>query len=390
MTASDADRRGPLVAAVLLCAIALPMTIAMLVQLVAPVQGGAWATWIGALAVVLHAAAFASPWLPRAAFAVGAAVMLALALMADAGTSSAALVPSAVAFLLLEWQVASTQGRATAVAALVVGIVGAFVITSVDVVSTRQADPALIAFEVIALAAVASAAWVLGRSARRRRIATAERERQQVRDALAAERARIGRDLHDVVSHSLTVMIAQAEAARVLTSEPRAADALARVADTGRSAMQGLRGMLRVLDEADAARSALDETAPAPDLASLAALVAGAGSSDHRLSFVETGHPRPLAPDAQLALYRAAQEAITNAVRHVRPPVEVRVELAWGEQDVRLTVADDGGSGPRDDPGGGTGLIGMAERVRQAGGALEVRRGAGWTVQVTMPVEQGA
>jgi signal transduction histidine kinase len=163
----------------------------------------------------------------------------------------------------------------------------------------------------------------------------------------------------------------------------RSATAIDRVATTGREAMQGLRGMLRVLDDGGPATRE-----PAPGLDGLAELVAGAASAVHETSFSERGERRPLPPDAELALYRAVQESLTNAVRHLQPPVRIGVELVWGETDVVVTIVDDGGRGrsaSRD--GGGTGLIALTERLRRAGGDLAIRRGRGWSVRASLPIE---
>ncbi|KRE30513.1 hypothetical protein ASG80_17375 [Agromyces sp. Soil535] len=374
-------------AATLICAVTLPMTIAMLIQIVLPEFGTAVSTWILALVIVLHITGFACYRLPRIAFGIGAAAMLSLALTAAPGSSSAALLPSATTFILLEWQMGSTQRRGVAGAALGVGIVGAGIITAVDAISHDLRDPILIAFEAMALVAVVAAGWAFGVWSRQRRAASAARAEQRVHDALAAERTRIGRDLHDVVSHSLTIMIAQAEAARVLAREPQASHALERVAETGRSAMHGLRRMLHVLDDGESDPG----LSPSPDLRGLARLVEGTSTPEHRTSFVERGEPRTMRPDAELAVFRAAQEALTNVVRHVRPLVQVRVELGWSADEVVLSVTDDGGEGTiQGSAGVGVGLIGMAERVRQAGGALDVQQGSGWTVRVSMPIEEDA
>ena len=368
-----------LVAATLLCALALPLTIALLVQVVAPEYGMAVALRIGILAGVLHAAGFLGVRFPRIAFVIGAIAMLFLAGIGAAGMSSAALVPSAGVFVLLEWQVASTQSRTTAMAALVVGVTGAGVIATADALASAAPQPLTIGFEAVALAAVVATGWLLGRDARRRREAAAAWARRQVDDALAAERARISRDLHDVVSHGLTVMIAQAEAAKVLPPGVSQTAAIERVAETGRTAMQGLRGMLRLLD-------APHELTPITGLAGIAALAEGATSPAHNVSFRESGHPRALAPDAEVALFRAAQEALTNVVRHVEPPLTAVIMLDWRRDTVVLTVTDDGGAGLRDAGATGAGLVGMAERVRHAGGALDVERGRGWSIRVTMPL----
>ncbi|MCP2635518.1 histidine kinase [Microbacterium sp. HD4P20] len=382
---------APLVAAALLCALALPLSIALLVQVVAPEHGASIALRIGILAGVLHIAGFVCVRFPRTGFAIGALAMLALAATSVPGLSSAALVPSAAVFVLLEWQIASTQEKATAIGAIGVGIAGAGIIAAVDAVANPSPEPLGIGFEGVALAAVVTAGWLLGREARRRRSAAAAWAEQRVEDALAAERARISHDLHDVVSHGLAVMIAQVEAARVLaqrarqespgspTSEAPELETLERAAETGRSAMQGLRGMLRLLDEPG-------DLPPVSGLAGIPALVEGAASPAHRVSFLESGRTRALAPDAEVALFRATQEALTNVMRHVEPPLQATVALDWRDDDVVLTVTDDGGTGRRDAAGAGRGLVGMAERVRHAGGTLQVERGRGWSIRITMPL----
>jgi signal transduction histidine kinase len=375
---------GVVVWAAALAVVMLPLTVIALVQLPDPPLPGAAIGWILALCTLLHAASFVARGIPVVAFGIGSAAMLGLALTTVAGSSTAGLMPSAAAYLLLVWQVAATQPRRLSRAALAVGLVGAAVMTAVDALSQRAGDPFAIAGEFVALGGVITAAWALGALARQRRAAADLAATERVRRAIADERARIGRDLHDVVSHGLTVMIAQAEAARTLVDEPRAGEAIDRVAETGRTAMRGLRGMLRVLGEETAA-----PLAPAPSLEALGELVSAASSPERRTDLVQRGTPRPLAPDAELALYRAVQEALTNALRHVRPPMSVTVELDWGADTVVAVVADDGGAGHLDASPGGTGLLGMAERVGRAGGSIEVDRGRAWRVRVELPVEAG-
>lgn len=395
--ADERSRRVGPVLALLVAVTMLPLSIVVLLQPAAALTPGpgVLASVLAALAV-LHAASLVAHRLPRAAFAVGAAAMLALALLPLAGGVAAAMLPSSLAFLLL---IANAAGLADALArrgALAVGLAGACLITAVHAARAGRDDPLVVLGELLGLAAMVVAAWLVGALERSRRERAAEAEAARLRQAVAAERTRIGRDLHDVVSHSLAVMVAQAEAARLLAERDpgRSAAALERVAATGRDAMQGLRGMLRVLDDGRPA-----DRAPAPGVDGLAALVAGAASPGHDTAFVERGERKPLAPDAELALYRAAQEGLTNAVRHLAPPVRIRVELAWGEADAVLTVVDDGGSGRTvagtgaagsgaPAPGaGGSGLVGLGERLRRAGGDMQVRRERGWTVRARVPVE---
>lgn len=378
------EGRGVILTAGALTVALLPLTVVALVQLPDPPLPGPAIGWIVALCVALHAASLLAQRAPVAAFAAGSAAMLGLALTTVPGSSTAGLMPSAAAYLLLVWQVAATQPRRTSRAALAVGVIGAAVMTASDALSQRTGDAFAVGGEFVALGGVVTAAWALGALARQRRAAAELAAAQRVRQAIAGERERIGRDLHDVVSHGLTVMIAQAEAARTLVDEPRAGAAIDRVTETGRAAMQGLRGMLRVLGDDGDATAPLG---PAPTLAGLGELVAAAGSSDRRTELVQRGTPRPLAPDAELALYRAVQEALTNALRHVRPPVTVTVELDWRAHEVEAVVADDGGTGHVAGAAPGGGLVGMAERVARAGGTLRVERGRAWRVRVRLPLE---
>lgn len=396
--AAAPPRRLGLVLALLLAATMLPLSTVVLLQ---PGAGltpppSVLAAVLAALAV-LHAASVAAYRLPRVGYSIGAAVMLALALLPlDAGVS-AAMLPSSLAFLLLTVLAAGHPDAVLRWGSLAVGLVGAGVITAAHTLRTGRDDALLTLGELLGLGAMVAAAWLVGALDRSRREQAAVAEAVRLRQAIAAERTRISRDLHDVVSHSLAVMVAQAEAARLLTeTDPaRSAAAIDRVAATGRDAMQGLRGMLRVLDDGAPA-----ERSPAPGIDDLAELVAGAASPAHDTGFVERGVSRPLPPDAELALFRAVQEALTNAVRHVVPPVRIRVELVWGETDAVVTVVDDGGSGavgaPTETDGaaqrrpvpGGTCLIGLAERLRHAGGDLVISRDRGWSVRASVPFEE--
>lgn len=379
-------RRVALVLALLVAVTMLPMSVVVLLQ---PAAGltpppGVLVAVLAAIAV-LHTASVAAHRIPRIAFAVGTAAMLALALLPLAGGIAAAMLPSSLAFLLLVARTAEDADARVRWGALAVGVVGAGLITAVHGMRAGRDDPLLALGELLGLAAMVVAAWLVGALDRSRREQAAAAEAVRLRQAVAAERTRIGRDLHDVVAHSLTVMVAQAEAARLLagTDAARSAAAIDRVATTGREAMQGLRSMLRVLDDdGPAAR------APAPGIDGIAELVAGAASPIHDTAFAERGQRRPLPPDAELALYRAVQEALTNAVRHLAPPVRIRVELVWGEADVVLTVVDDGGRGRvASREGGGTGLIALAERLRRAGGDLAVWRDRGWSIRASLPIE---
>jgi signal transduction histidine kinase len=291
----------------------------------------------------------------------------------------------------------------------VLGLLGAALMTAVAVAHGPVPEPgALIALAGFLVASI-GAAWALGRyrreSARKQAAQelgirqAAELRLQGERAAVADERRRIGRELHDVVSHSLAVMVAQAEASRVLLDrdEARARTAIEHVVATGRAAMADMRGLLAVL--AEPAAAAADSTPiaeprePSPGLADLADLVEHATAPGRSVSFAETGVPRSISPGAALAVYRVVQESLTNTLRHTDPPTKGEVRLEWAPEELVLTVVDD--ATPRDPsasptPTPGRGLRGMRDRVEQAGGRFETGPGehGGWRVRAAVPTSE--
>jgi signal transduction histidine kinase len=263
------------------------------------------------------------------------------------------------------------------------------------------------------------------------------------RRALAAERARIASELHDVVTHNVSVMIVQAGAARkIMASSPAyAEDALLAVEATGREAMTELRNLLGLLSPAAdgrengsgayspgaaaagagtgagspaAAGTAAAGTAadprpgggpaalcPQPGLGELDALIGRVSAAGLPVELQVSGKPRPLSPGAGLAAYRIVQEGLTNVLRHAGQAAAT-VDVAWGEELV-ITVSDDGGGGGAGggngaaggdsrgpDGGGGTpgrGLLGLRERLALYGGEVAAgpRPGGGWQVRAVMP-----
>ena len=235
-------------------------------------------------------------------------------------------------------------------------------------------------------------AWGLGYALRGRqrqveelseRSARLEREREaRARAAVAAERARIARELHDVVAHSLSVMVIQSQAAaRVLQGEqPSAREALASVDATGRQALEEMRRLVAMLrDDAELT------LAPQPGLGELEALVAQVQEAGLPTTLVVEGEPRSLAPGVDLSAYRIVQEALTNAIKHAGPAT-ARVVVRFRPREVELEVLDDG-RGPGARNGGGHGLVGMRERVALYGGTLESgrRNGGGFRVVARLP-----
>ena len=213
----------------------------------------------------------------------------------------------------------------------------------------------------------------------------AEREREErARRAVADERARIARELHDVVGHSVSVMTVQASAVRVRLEDDqgRVRDALAVVEQTGREALAEMRRMVGVLRHPDEAPA----LAPQPSLEQIQSLVERAREAGLPVELRIEGEPVELPAGVDLTAYRLVQEGLTNAIKHARAQrAEVLVRYAAGE--VEVTVSDDG-LGGGDGDSGGHGLVGIRERVSVYGGRLEagVRPEGGFRLRATLPV----
>ncbi|PZR54319.1 sensor histidine kinase [Xylanimonas oleitrophica] len=291
----------------------------------------------------------------------------------------------------------------------------------------------------------ALAAWAFGLVRRsRRETLEALRDRalrleierdQQAQIATAAERARIAREMHDIVAHSLSVIVAQADGGRYAAqADPQAAArVLGVVSETGRAALADMRRLLGVLRSDDAPRATTDAPhplpsgsraplapmpgtvssavghpapvapavpaglAPGPDDADLESLLEQARGAGMRVSLVRVGDPRRLPPGAGLTLHRVCQEALTNVRKHAGPEVSVTVVTRWGPRSVELEVADDGRGAAAEPSSGdgragssGYGLLGMRERAAMFGGSVTAgpRPGGGWRVRFSMPLPE--
>ena len=271
-------------------------------------------------------------------------------------------------------------------------------------------------------------AWTLGDSMRYRRAyyanleeraARLERDRDaQARIAAAAERARIARELHDVVAHNVSVMVVQSDgAAYALGSDPaRAREALAAISATGRQALAEMRALLGVLRKSDdddpppdppvltAAAAAGNEARPEPDLLSGASepasltpmpgidqlddLLAQARAAGLTVTCTIDGEPRPLAGGTALAAYRIVQESLTNTRKHAGPLARASVLLRYSPDALEIIIADDGLGGAAACDGGGHGLTGMRERAAMYGGSVRAEpvAGGGFLVTARLPV----
>jgi signal transduction histidine kinase len=219
----------------------------------------------------------------------------------------------------------------------------------------------------------------------------------EARRRIDEERLRIARELHDVVAHTMSTINVQASAAAtVLRDRPdAAAEALQAIRTASKNGLRELRAILNVLRQADDA----DPTAPAPGLAQLDALIAGASQAGLPTTLAVTGEPVPLPAGVDLAAYRIIQESLTNAIRHAGP-AEATVALDYQDGRLRIEVADTGRGLPsataKDVSGGeqahsGHGLVGMRERATTAGGTLKAgpASGGGFTVTASLPFGPG-
>lgn len=275
------------------------------------------------------------------------------------------------------------------------GLVGAALVV---VLLQARWEPS--ALQVVANLAIFAMPWLVGDNVQvnRTRVADlaeragrAERERQaEALRAAGEERSRIARELHDIVAHSLSVMIVQAGGARrVLSREPgQAAEALASIESTGRQAMTEMRRLLGVLR--DDRHDHQVSFAPQASLSSLPALVEHCAAAGLRVSIEVTGVERGLPPGVDLSAHRIVQEALTNVLRHAGTATAT-VRVAYGDRGVELEIHDDGNGKAVEAAGAGNGhgLAGMRERVQLFGGDLVAgpQPGGGFRVTARLPLE---
>ncbi|MGJ3402771.1 sensor histidine kinase [Glutamicibacter sp. Je.9.36] len=291
------------------------------------------------------------------------------------------------------WQSFSTLG---------LGLIGALLATFSMFGSSRYSpDPSpvftfdmMISF--VGLALVVTLSWTFGDLARTRRLAMkslrdhAERlEKERLTErALAAsdERNHIAREMHDIVAHSLSVIITQANGARYAAAkDPEIAiETLKTVSDTGRASLKEMRRLLGVLRKDEEL-----ENRPLPSLANVPELVESVAVSGLNVHLETSGTPRKELPaGAELTIYRCVQESLTNVIKHAGPDTQTQVHIEWTSRGLNLSVSDDGrGAGSIVLEGVGQGLQGMKERVALYEGTCTAlpRTGGGFTVNVSIP-----
>ncbi|HLW96632.1 MAG TPA: histidine kinase [Solirubrobacteraceae bacterium] len=310
-------------------------------------------------------------------------VLVAIAIIAlAAGDGAATVLPLLVATFNVALR-CDRRGVAAGAVLSVGALLGSYALHS-PAVTTYQP---LLSRAVAAGMAVAAGLYL---AARRAYIASLqdranqlEREQQLLTEhAVADERVRIARELHDVVAHGVSLMVVQAQALGALEGAERD-EAGTRIATIGRDALTEMHRMLGVLrPESDEG----PELAPAPGIRDVPSLIERARDTGLDVALAVEGEPRPLPAGVDLSAYRIVQEALTNVVRHSRAR-RTDISVRYALDALELTVVDDG-AGAVADGGAGHGLVGMRERVALFGGTLETGRArtGGWSVRAVLPL----
>jgi signal transduction histidine kinase len=260
------------------------------------------------------------------------------------------------------------------------------VVAAIPLASIEPGDPVTfgnLAFFVMFFGGPLVAGRIVRRRVLRERVLEVERDTKAV-EAVAEERTRIARELHDVVAHAISVVVLQARGGRkVLTEEPAAAreafDVIEQVSEQALTEMRRLLGLLREGDEELA-------LAPQPSLSRIEELVSGLKASGLPVQVTVEGDPAPLPPGVDVSAYRIVQEALTNALKHAGP-ARAHVFLRYGAEDLELEIVDDG-SGIGNGGGSGHGLAGIRERVAIIGGEMDSgrREAGGYVVRARLPL----
>ena len=341
-------------------ALALPITLALAWRVQAPLAV------LAVIAGTFFPSALLFPLSGDAAFAVVAALLIVL-YSVGAHTGGWQAVAGVLAML-----------------AVVLGVVAA---------DPEGADPGSYVFFLF----VVGGPWLAGRAIRHRRLSerhlearalAAEREREEkARAAVAEERVRIARELHDVVAHAISVIVVQARGGRrSLTTQPEEArEAFDSIEASGREALAEMRRLLGMLRQGDQELALV----PQPSLRYLDALVAQVKEAGLPVELSVEGEPAALPPGVDLSAYRIVQEALTNALKHAGPAT-AQVVVRYGAEHLEVDVTDTGRR-PTADDGAGHGLVGMRERVTLFGGELEAghRREGGFAVRARLPLASG-
>jgi signal transduction histidine kinase len=335
-----------------------------------------------AAAVVINGAL---AWRRQAPTAVAVVTTVAFGLQTAAGVPQNAQVVILLSLLVAMYSVGAYQPLRRAAAGLLLAVTVPAAVLAAENTTTSDG---------VFAALVVAAPWLAGVLVHRQQSqATVAQTRallaeahaaQQAQDAVDAERARIARELHDVVTHNLSAVVVQAAAAEALLAvDPeRARVPVQAIQSTGRHALQDMAGLLGLLR----AGTTGEELGPQPSLDDIDDLVAQARAAGQDVDLRVEGAPRDLPSGVGLSAYRVVQEALTNARKHAAGATAV-VVVSHERDALRLVVSDTGGShaGPT---GSGHGLVGMRERVTLYGGTLDAGPcDRGWQVSACFPVD---
>ncbi|MFD0023871.1 sensor histidine kinase [Streptomyces sp. NPDC058382] len=249
-------------------------------------------------------------------------------------------------------------------------------------VALSRMGPGEAPVEYLAFYVALGLSWGVGSWLRYTRALEAERRRRVAEDTVVAERTRIARELHDVVTHHVTAMVVQAEAARYLTAAPERLDeTLTTVTDTGRRAITDLRHLLDLLnpDHGTGTRT--------PTVGRLLTLVEQTRRAGQTVEFTEEGTPAAATGSADLVAYRVVQEALTNALKYAHGS-RTSVQVRHSEREITVEVSTDGSGSRTKVPGGsGRGLAGLRDRVGVLGGdfSADPAKGGGFVVRARIP-----
>ncbi|QCX46330.1 sensor histidine kinase [Arcanobacterium haemolyticum] len=291
---------------------------------------------------------------------------------------------------------ASARARVPVAVLVILSAIGSLTFIWVQRLPQYSWQDAWLFVTVLALIGTTSLAGFARRSQRdqAQKFQAAERLLQQEtsenqRGAIVRERTRIARDLHDIVAHTLGVVIAQADGGRYAgRKDPeQALRALDTISDMSRAALSDIRSIVGVLREPSDFDSSLTPQPVTHDIASLIERVKESGID---IAFVELGVNHPLPAGIGNALFRICQESVTNSMKHGGPHIAIVIKLEWQDRDVSLSIVDNGRGASVISDGKGNGIIGMSERAALFGGTLEAgaRPGGGFMVRATIPYDR--
>lgn len=330
------------------------------------------------------------PWQSGAAMAIAALLNVAFLSVP---------VPAQSLVLVMVFSLAAYAPRWASLGGLVLALLGGamFVVRFSFIPGGSAGSIPAFLITLVAIEAVVLVSWTLGDLMRNRRLTVQalqdrahrlEIERQQERDLAAAdERSHIAREMHDIVAHSLSVIITQADGARYASAQDPAlaTETLGTIAETGRASLRDMRRLLGVLRGDDVA-----SVRPLPTLADVETLVDTVRRSGLDVALERASEPRRAMPSgAELTGYRVVQESLTNVLKHAGPNASAQVLLEWTGRGLQIRIDDDG-RGAGADPataGSGQGITGMAERLSLYDGTVEAapKPGGGFRVHASIP-----